>query len=236
MTHRTAWLLALLALAFGPGCVGSPQPSPPNLAPDGVFRAGDGNDIMDGVLVAGRPGAVSPPEGSVVAVNLDRLGPPVAEPVAADGSFGVIVEGDTEDEYRLQVRNGGARSAPLDVVGQRAAIGFVPAPRPLADCLTLAPAAELDFGDVPVGAPVVETVVITNDCGEEVILSATLRDPTAPFDLTLDRTSVPAGEVAQLSVRARPAAAGSVEAIAFVTAVSPSLDRRPLTLFVRGTD
>ena len=109
-----AWLALVLG---GLGCVGSPQPSPPNLSPEGVSRRSNAADIMDGILVLADPMTVSPAEGVVVVTNLDRLGAPVSEPVQPDGSFEIGVRGMPTDEYRLQIRSGAARSAPFDFVG-----------------------------------------------------------------------------------------------------------------------
>lgn len=233
MTHRSHVLLCL-ALALGPGCVGSPQPSPPNLAPDSVSRGGNMADISDGVEIVADPGAVTPAEGSVVITNLDRPDPPVSEPVMPDGSFVVRIDGFPSDEYRIQIRNGGARSAPLDVRGDLLEADLSVEPDPLA-CLTLEPAFELDLGEARGGDEVTDVVVAHNDCASEVTLSAGVREPGAPVAVTLP-DPIAAGASAEVQIRVTAPASGQLEATLFVIATAPERDRRPLTLFLRGTD
>ena len=218
------------------GCVGSPQPSPPNLETPGISRRSNPADIMDGILVVADPGTVRPAEGVVVLTNLDRREPSVSEPVLADGSFEISVRGMPDDEYRLQVRSGAARSTPFDFVGAVGTPVLSPAPRPLADCFSLEPGVELDFGEVAVGERTEDTVVLRNDCGEPLRLTTSFLDPGAPFDLSTDSLTLEPASSGELTVAVRPIASGVLEAVVFIEAGAPTPDRRPLTLFARAVD
>lgn len=236
MTDRFRCLVCCLALLGSWGCIASPQPSPPNLSPEGISRRSNHTDVMDGIVVFGQPGTVEPAEGVVVVTNLDQPFDPAVEPVLVDGGFMVLTEGLITDEYRIQVRSGGARTVPLDVVGNLDDATLAPAPRPLADCLQLMPAYELEFGEVRVGERVEETVVIRNECAQNVeLLEPRFRESDTPFTAGNAGTIAP-GEAREIVVAAVPTTPGSFEATLFVEATSPESDRRPLTLFVRGID
>lgn len=233
----TRWLALVLlaALALG-GCVVSPQPSPPNLHPEGVTLRDPSSDVIDGIRLIGEPGTVDPAEGVVVATSLDADVPPIVEPVRDDGSFQIVVGGS--GEHRLQVRDGSARSIPFDFVIDVASLTLAPAPRPLEDCLVLEPAYELDFGDVRAGASAERQVRIENGCGSEVTLAPSrLRESAAPITTIDGELTLPPGGSTAITVRAAPTGpGGAVEATLFVEAIAPMRDRRPLTLFVRAIE
>jgi len=230
------WTHLLLALGlFGAGCAVSPQPSPPNLQPQGIELGDGAPELSDSALVlVGQPGTVDPPEGVVVATALDGTDPPRVEPVRADGSFSITSRLD--GELRLQVRSGSARSAPLDLV--LGGSGVTPAPRPLESCIraTAAGVAALahDFGDLRVGAATELLVTLTNRCDSELALSARLRTDSPAFRLmaTLPET-LPMGASITIPVRAEPAAPGVYEDTLLVDVSAPVTDRRALTLLLR---
>jgi hypothetical protein len=230
----TSLRYVFLALALGlAGCVVSPQPNPPSLDPQTIsveeHPAGFGHRI-----VVGGPGSVFPPEGAIVALNLDGAAPPAAEPVNADGSFSISIElRAPEQEIRLQVRNGGVRGEPLDFTA--AVVGpITPSVRPLADCLHLEPALEIDFGASD--DPVVATVEIQNDCDRDLSFLPSRLRSTGPFTVTADVTTIAEGEAAVLRVGAAAPSRGAHEDVLFVETSDPPGDRRPLGLFVRTPD
>jgi hypothetical protein len=227
--------LSCAVLAFLASCVASPQPSPPNLAPQAVSATASNADIVDGVRMAGAPGAVDPAEGVIVGTNLDDASrAPVAEPVRADGSFDIVVPGSLTGELRLQARNGSARSEAFDFVLDATLTRLDPAPRPLS-CMSVH--YELDLGDVRVGDSAEDRVLVENGCTEDIeLLAPRLRESDGPFEVTGEATVVPAGASIEITVRAAPLEPGALEGTLFVEAALPMRDRRAVTLFVRGLE
>lgn len=218
----------MLALGAA-GCIVSPQPNPPSLDPQAVTVFVDPAGLMDSVMVRGGPGSVLPPEGAAVAVNLDSTEPPTAEPVNADGSFVAIVRITGDDELRVQVRNGSARSEPFDF-RFRTDGTIIPSERPLGDCLHVAPAFELDFGTRSTA-----TLAVDNDCTHAVTFLPSRIRAGGPFGVPTDVTALAPSESALVRVSADPAP-GAREEVLFIETSDPPGDRRPITLFARTAD
>ncbi|MFK7990630.1 MAG: hypothetical protein AB8I08_31700 [Sandaracinaceae bacterium] len=231
MRNLPHWMSPLLALLLGlSACVGSPQPSPPNLEAEFLgAQSGRATDIIEGVRVFGNEGSVLPAEGTVVVTVLDGENPPVAEPVRADGSFEVLLPAAfVNDEIRVQVRNGGARSVPLDrIIGEDELL----VPERVA-CLTVEP--EFDAEEVRLGERREFTVAIDNQCPEARTLSTRLRTDGA-FQIADAPTELSAGTRADIVLTVMPTELGITEQTLFVEATAPTSDRRPVTLFVTGT-
>lgn len=231
--HSVRVLLRLLAASLALGaCIVSPQPTPPEeptLLADHVSTGGP-MDMSTTKRFVGEPGAVTPPLGDIVVTNLDTTDAPFAAKVAADGSFDITVPGTNTDEFRLEiVAPGGVRSTPLDLVLNAAGTSYEPGPRPLADCLELAPAFSLSF----TGAGDTRSILVRNDCPDELsFLAPRLRrgqaafgvDPTTPFLL-------PPGGATTITVDIGPQANEQVDVL-FVETTGAVRDRRPLTLFL----
>lgn len=220
-------LRLLLSLALF-GCAVSPQPTPPNLDPQRIMGTG-GPEAVSQPTVNGAAGAVDPAEGAVVLTNLDRDVAPVAEPVRADGSFVVTVAGAFTDELRLQVRSGGVRSEPLDVVSIDGEI-YMEAERPLG-CFTVDPPYELDFGVVR--SSVRRTIELRNDCPDRVEIAPRFRMGSTAFALEGMPAGVDAGERVEVTVIATAPASAIDEETLLIEVSAPMVDRRPITLFVQ---
>ena len=233
MSQRMLTLLALLALLvlLPLGCLGTPQPDPPNIDPGHVF--GWGTLGPPTVLIQGEAGAVVPSDAVLRIWSLQQQDPPADVTPAPDGSFSVEVPGNVGEEFRLQSRLDGDRSVPVDVVVVGEGPGLVaPAPRPLADCLRTSPALETT---VPAGGRAV--VRLRNDCAEPVVVSrVALRAPVSPFSVISPFVvptapmDLPVGWVMPIVVEYSPAAGGPDEEILLIETTLPVVDRRPITL------
>ncbi len=225
------WMSPLFALLLGlSACIGSPQPSPPNLEAEFLgAQSGRATDLIDGVRVFGDEGSILPAEGTVVVTVLDGDAPPVAEPVQPDGSFeAVLPSAVVSDEIRVQVRNGGARSVPVDrILGEDELL--VPARDA---CLTVA--FEADASEVGIGRTEEVTVAVSSTCAEPRPLTTSLRT-AGPFRVVDAPAEVAAGATAEIRLAVTPTEPGTVEQTLFVEATAPTPDRRPVTLFVTGT-
>lgn len=223
-------LVASLALG---ACLVSPQPTPPGEEPTLVAELvtpGGPQDLSDLVRFKGEPGAVAPPDAKVLITNLEATNLPHVALVAADGSFDIQIPGAVGDEFRIEVvAPSGLRSTPLDVVKNISDTSFDPGPRPLADCLVLAPSSSLAF----VGAGDVQSLVVRNDCPDELsFLAPRLRrgaaaftfEPTTPFVLA-------PGAVQTVTVEVG-AQGNERDDVFFIETTGAVTDRRPLTLFV----
>lgn len=216
-----AWRWPIAPVVLLAGCLGTPQPDPPNLDPDLLATGGErGEDVM----VIGGPGAVSPGGASLHLANLETADPVVVVAVGEDGAFSALLSATYADELRLWAVAGGDRSEPVDVVLTEP-IGL--APRPLAACFRSEPA---------LAAVVAEgrelTVVLVNECDETVSVSrASLREPDAPFTVGPAPASIEPGGRADLAVSFAPPSADPAEAILLVEVDAPEHDRRPVTLF-----
>jgi hypothetical protein len=118
-----------------------------------------------------------------------------------------------------------ARSAPADVVIGADGTSPTPAVRPLAGCLALTPAAELDLADAA-------SVLVRNQCGDAVQLEQpALRRPVAGIVLG-QGVAWPAtlADGEELAIDVQTEAGFATEDIFFVEASSPQRDRRPITV------
>lgn len=219
---RLAWLAPLLS-----GCVMSPMPEPPQatLDVDGVVTH---QPTYNGEpTIVGGPGAASPAGALVRVFNLDSDIGPVETAVEADGSFEVELLISAGEEARLQVVAEAldTRSAPIDVVIGSDGTTPTLAVRPLAGCLELTPAAELDLADAA-------AVLVSNRCGEALQLEQpALRRPIAGIELGPSLgwpATLADGDELTLDVQTEPGFA--TEDVFFIEASSPQRDRRPITV------
>lgn len=216
-----AWLAPLLS-----GCVMSPMPEPPQatIDVDGVVTYDP--VFGDEPTIVGGPGAASPAGALLRAFNLDADVAPVETLVETDGSFEVELVITAGQEARLQVVAEAldARSAPLDVVIGPHGSTPTPAPRPLAGCLELTPAAELDLADAA-------AVLVRNRCGAAVQLEQpALRRPVTGLEVGAG-LAWPAtlADGDELAIDVQAEAGFATEDVFFVEASSPQRDRRPIT-------
>jgi hypothetical protein len=234
------WIVLGIGLASTAlGCGVSPQPEPPSARPkldaDSVLFDPK-TIIVDAVAFIGEPGAVVPAEGDVVVINLDSTGPPVVRPVESDGSFQLVIAGKPDDEYRFQIRSPKGRSQPIDLVGDVSGALLGPVPHPLADCLTLTPALELEFASVKVASTLERTIVIRNDCASPLSFAASSFRTSIPafVQVVAAPGSLAPGAQASVTLRFAPQSLGPVEEVFFVEVPLPDRDRRPISLFGTG--
>ncbi|AKF03076.1 hypothetical protein [Sandaracinus amylolyticus] len=222
---RALGLVALLALA---GCVGTPQPDPPNLAPERLRVMG--GERGGSFLLIGDPGAaIASAPAEVLVANLDAPAMPVRiAPVAADGSFSIELTTLAIDELRIWVRGAdGERSAPVDVLADP--LGLAPAVRALL-CLRVEPHDLVVLG-TGAGSGAREVITLVNECDEDVTVeSVALRAPVSGVEIEAAPTSVAAGASAAIELRFLPdesAPAGLVEDVLLVTVAGDTeRDRR----------
>ena len=236
LTRQTAWRPCLLLLGVGFGCVGSPQPIPPTFNPDSIQIESPVADVATEIVelppltVVGGPGSVAPAVGVVVATPLDSTLDLLTEPVREDGSFSIMV---SARQVRLQVRDGAARSEPMDLeLNDTGLTPFSPQP-----CVEISPHLEHDFGVITRGTDATTTVTIDNRCDEELTLNVALRtadrDQHQPFAIpATPPSSVPAGASVSFPLSATPGQTGSFEETLLVDIGSEDL--RAVTLFLRG--
>ncbi len=160
------WRALAFALLVLPGCIGTPAPDPPDLREVEVSipPAAPGSIGFD---VLGGPGAVAP-GATVWAAGFFADDPPATVVADSAGAFQLTVIGHSgRPALRLEVRQGDARSAPVDLLG---ATGRNPAARlPRTACVGLEETFELR------GAGSV-VAVLANDCAEPVtVLTAAPR-------------------------------------------------------------
>lgn len=217
------WYLTL-ALVLG-GCIATPQPDPPSLSPDGLSapasdRAGDRSVVGEAGSVRAGPGA------SVAVAVLDGALPIAVGPVEDDGSFVIPgVRAGEGHELRLWVRDGDARSAPLDLIVN--GIDLVPAERALT-CLTSMPEHTLELEAAP-GETATGSITLTSACAEEVSIEVVaLRAPNAAF--TVEPAPPSASPSAELVVRFTATAGADVEEVLLITVAGAERDRRPITI------
>ena len=229
-------VLAVLA-GLASGCVVSPVPQPPPMAPD----IGNVTIVVDAcpqcdqqvVELRGSAGAVTGEGVELWVVDLDSAAPPHTYPVAEDGSFVVMLEGSSGHVFRLQTRRDEQRSEPVDIVDAGdGRVGL--APHALEPCFALDPRFELDFGQRT--GP--RSIDLTNDCGQTLDIELRLRVASAAFEIDGAPSSLAAHENGVVTV-SRPAGmpAGLAEEIVFIEAVAPAgvRDRRAVTLIATGT-
>jgi hypothetical protein len=203
-----------------PGCFVSPRPEPPQATFDPDLVSGV---YGWGVTLTGAAGAAAPAGAVIRGTNLEDDSAPAEAVIQGDGSFELELNAEFGHEVRFQVIADGSRSAPLDAVVEEGGT-LRPGPRPLADCLSLDPAAELDLADEL-------TVTVSNGCGEAVTLEAPrLRRSDAAVELGADLTwplVLARGEEVSVLVGA---AELDDEAIFFIETSAPERDRRPITM------
>jgi hypothetical protein len=216
---------ACLLLAWLAGCGVNPLPEPPIETPRIGGVSGTGCDQCDGQLHIS--GTAENAEVVWIA-NLDQSSPPVLAPVAADGTFEALVDGQTSDELRIQARREDDRSDPIDyrIDG--------PAPHPFADCLQLD--LELELDDTAVGETRSAVLRIEHTCPTPLTIGAiglraphpsyTIGTPALPLDLA-------PGELLDVSIDFSPASAGLNEEVLLIQVASPEADRRAITLYGR---
>jgi hypothetical protein len=213
----------VLALLLAAGCLGTPQPDPPNAAPvvdpDRLYtdRANYG-----GITVLGQPGAVWPAEAILRFWDLETADPAHDVAPNPDGSFAAEVPGAYGDEQRLHAILDGAWSAPVDVVVVDEDT-LVAAPRPRAACLVTSP----EWGLVADGPGAIE-VELRNECAEAVVVAdVRVRLPSTPFVVAAFPASVAAGGVGRVRVEY---AGGGGEDILLIELGGVERERRAVTL------
>jgi hypothetical protein len=216
--------MRLLLVLFAAGCIGSPQPDPPNLDDIEVEVNGDRLDVRGRLT-----GVTATLSGLEVAwsVNLDDGSAPRTVRVVAH-EFEIVGAGAVGQELRIQIRDD-RWSPPLDVLlvdPPRAG------PRPLADCFLVDPPLELELGLVPsAGASVERAVEIRNDCAESVDVEASVRAGTS-FSIVDAPLRLAEGTSGRVLIRYTSIALERAEEIVFIRARTPSVtDRRPITVY-----
>lgn len=214
----------LVALLLA-GCVMSPIPEPPQATfiVDKVITENTQGMRSLGIIT-GDPGAASPVGATIRVFNLDAQYSPVDGQVEANGSFMLDLEVDEGDELRFQIITDEYRFDAIDLVAGPPNTVPVLAERPLADCLLLEPAAEIDLAAT-------QTVVVENTCENDVQLEApSLRAPLTGIEIGSDRSwpevVTPGGSIT-VDVQVDPD--WDIEDIFFITVITPELDRRPIT-------
>ncbi|MFW5739072.1 MAG: hypothetical protein ACOC1F_01765 [Myxococcota bacterium] len=249
MTPRAARLLLRLAVLIGTagwpsGCSLRPQPEPPpvepgpDIDPDLLSVVPTMPAAMHSGTIEGARGAV-PAGATVRAYNLHTALPPFETTVASDGSFTLSIEMVEGDEVRLQAIVDDERSEPLDLIVGAPNTKPVLASRALSDCLSIAPATQLDLGSLAGGQSIVRPVVIANGCAFEISVDrAQMRRPVEGLTVDVPTAlpfSVSAGESASLHLRydAPVGVDGEAEDVLLIQVDAPQRDRRPVTVFAR---
>ncbi|MGE0791419.1 MAG: hypothetical protein AB7S26_37440 [Sandaracinaceae bacterium] len=172
----TLGLAALVALA---GCAvtdtGNPPLSPPDTAQMGTMFLAAGQ-----VTVFGTEGALSPGEGIVRIVDLTSVAAPIDAPVRTDGSFTTSFGAESDAIFRVQHitaehTHDERRSAPIDL----ASPDLVPVPD-APGCVTIARELVVRPGEASAA------LALTNDCADEVALSARSRRAASPLVTAID--------------------------------------------------
>ncbi len=233
ITYSYLWSLIVVALVSA-GCVATPVPEPPLLDPPKTELVDVNYTRGDKYQLTGNRGSAT--ENALIwVVNLDSLDPPVLATITDDGSFVVTVEGEIGHELRLQVRQGDARSEPVDTIirddgGLREVIRQ--------DCLSLEPAFDLDFGTVTVSETTPGFIEVSNRCGVELTIDdLRLRVEPAPFFInTAPPLSIPDRGAATIELGFTPGGPGQLEEILFLELSAPFTERRPVTLIGVGAE
>jgi hypothetical protein len=222
--HRFWWLVVVAA------CVGTPQPDPPNVDPT---VNGDLISLVPPrvrnmhVDLRGAAGAIEPATASLFVYNLDSSSPPAVVQPSPDGSFQVTVTAVGGDELRLFSVLDEQRSAPVDLL--ITPTGVTAPARPLADCFTVEPAAELL---VTVGGT--SSVSVSNDCSEAVrVAHVGLRSPLQGLTLGAWPSTLAPGEGFSLELSVELEAFAGEE-ILLLEVDQPQADRRAITVVVTG--
>ncbi len=236
-THLHPLLAALLVWTAALGaCSLRPQPEPPPAEPqlllDNVSAVPSHPNAMQGGSISGAPGA-APPGATLRAYNLDNNFPPSVTAANDDGSFELLIDIIAGDEVRIQAITQDARSKPLDVIIGEPESTPTLAVRPLADCVSLAPASELSFGTLDTSAE--RSLIVANACDFDIEIGAL--GMRRPLDgLLIDSpalpASIPSGSSRTWTIRMQPpvGATGEIEDVLLVEVDAPERDRRPVTI------
>jgi hypothetical protein len=150
-----------VALASTAACIVSPQPEPPSVD---VTRVTAELLVDDAVRFVGASGAVSAGGATLSIASLESAAARTLAAVADDGRFEAVLAGRPGQTFRLQPVDGDRRGAAVDVVVPDRGGPVIPAAPPEGECLTVEPAAALDFGGVPIGDVAATTVILANAC------------------------------------------------------------------------
>ena len=225
--RKPGWI-AVLAVGWATGCALSPKPEPPDAVPTLDLEATSAlpsNADARPLSLVGGPGAVDPAGATIRLYRLegDEM---VEATVDRDGSF--LLEGvaDDGDDVRVVVLTDDRRSAPVDL-RMTATWGPIEAvTHPLADCLTLTPALELDLAER-------QTVEIRSTCEAPVtVVAPRTRVPWAELQLGTDLSwplTLNAGDSVSLTVTLSGPSSFEEE-IFFVETTTPEPDQRAITV------
>ncbi|MFO0554788.1 MAG: hypothetical protein U0271_40805 [Polyangiaceae bacterium] len=230
---RLGLVFVTLVALFSAGCVVSPQPSPPETDPE---LDGDGIDVgvipetvSEYISFDAAPGTVKPAEGVVIVTDLDTTEVPSTAVVRSDGSFSIALPGLPGHTYRFQVKQGDARSQPVDLVVDDTGTTAVLVEEDAPSCLVLDPGryAPLD------GEGDATTLLLRNDCGVPVRIAAPrLRRGQGPFVFSpTGALEIPASEVGFITVRAGGSGA-ETEDVLLLDVEEPVATRRAITLTI----
>lgn len=226
-------LFLALGFASSPGCTATETGNP-------TFRyeldpfALDGEVVADDpmppsspiVVVTGAPGAVSPPEGQVLAWVLEHNLPPSSAEVQSDGSFGLMVTANPGGLLRIQARAlGDAMSAPVDV-RVSATEGLIRV-MPATACVEFDPPL-LDVLGTAIGSEAV--IGLTNTCSSAVTRSpARLRSAHTGLEL-IDEGALELGPGESSRIHVRVLDESRPDDILVVPLLTPVPELRAVTL------
>lgn len=210
-------------------CVVSPLPEPPPLSPIVPSDVTIGQCGCDGAIqLEGTPGSV-PPGALVWLANLDEPYQPVTTLARANGSFTVIVSGNVDARFRVQVRHDGRRSIPVDVIVP-ADGALRPVEHPLGDCLVIDPEHELELDPVLVGESTRDAIIVRNRCADPIALTVRIRAPAPSFVIGTIGPMLAPGGSAPLEIELTPATAGVHEEVVLIETSAPAVDRRAVNI------
>lgn len=209
------------------GCAISPKPEPPEASLNlGGIKADALTVGLGDLDLVGEPGTAQPPGARIRAYALDQSEPRVEATVEADGGFVLPHVAGPGEEVRLQLITDTLRSEPADVVMGHQGSPCLAAVRPLAACLELVPAKELELTSQ-------NLVTVRNTCAGSVTLAAPRPRRELP-ELGLGATiawpaTLESGATLAIDIQVATQASFDEEII-FVEATAPEHDRRPITV------
>jgi hypothetical protein len=239
MAHRLSpVLLVLVTLLACVHCGINPVPEPPSgepIAPPAIdnITVYPFQIMTEGNISIHAGPNTAEPGSTLWAMNIDGTGPAVTTKVHDDGSFALEITAGSGDEVRLQVRSGQQRSKPIDVIIPSEEGPPTLAVRPLAGCLSLEPAFELELPPPAGSQPPSASILIKNRCSSDVLFSNIhLRVPSEAFAVLPSELTIAPGNTAEVVVQVFGDAPR--EEILLLETQAPELDRRPITLFGQG--
>lgn len=147
-----------------------------------------------------------------------------------DGSFLLPQVASAGEEVRLELISDTEHMAPLDLVVGEKGSPCVAAPRPLASCLQLVPAKEIELASGQ------KSITVRSTCATEVTLIAPAARRELPELVLGANLTWPAtlqnGEELTIDVQLTSQASFDEEII-FIEATTPERDRRPITVRTR---